>query len=399
MQSIVTDDLGFDEGASLLIKRALRQVPVGTQLVVQGSEPDLGVHLGGWCRQHGHGWQDAAAGSAIVGTITAGPAAQQRWAGAERAGGADAERAGAVVDRPKASWGLAARGATVELGAPAYHFGLDTKQQVWAEEAAQLYTKASAAQWDPNTAIPWDEPFDLPDEVEDAVVQVMTYMIENENAALLVPARALGQIHPHFREVMQLLAIQIADEARHVEVMTRRIRLHGRVPALSTVGGQASLKTLFDHPEWSVALFLLSVLGEGTFVNLLNFLHTYAPDPVTRQLARLVAQDEARHVAHGMAHLRYQLRDEPALRERLARAVHQRHEELLTTDGLNEEVFDALALLAAGSWRSEDLRAGHVRRQTLKQEMADGRRQRLVQLGFDEDEAGGLSDLHTRNFM
>ena len=53
----------------------------------------------------------------------------------------------------------------------------------------------------------------LPDEVEDAVVQVMTYLVENENAALLVPARFLGQMHPHFREVLQCLAITIADEA------------------------------------------------------------------------------------------------------------------------------------------------------------------------------------------
>ena len=72
------------------------------------------------------------------------------------------------------------------------------------------------------------------EEVEAAVVQVMTYLIENENAALVVPARFLGQIHPHFREVMQLLAVQVADEARHIEVFTRRALLDGagkRAPA------------------------------------------------------------------------------------------------------------------------------------------------------------------------
>ena len=94
----------------------------------------------------------------------------------------------------------------------------------------------------------------------------MTYLIENENAALLVPARFLGQVHPHFREVMQLLAIQVADEARHVEVFTRRALLKRRRMGLSTVGGQASLKTLFDEPDFALASFLLSVLGEGTFL-------------------------------------------------------------------------------------------------------------------------------------
>jgi hypothetical protein len=43
---------------------------------------------------------------------------------------------------------------------------------------------------------------------------VMTYLVENEQAALIIPARLLSRIHPHFRVVMQLLATQAADEAR-----------------------------------------------------------------------------------------------------------------------------------------------------------------------------------------
>ena len=62
----------------------------------------------------------------------------------------------------------------------------------------------------------------LPAEVEEAVVQIMTYLVENETAALMVPARFLARLHPHFREVMALLSVQIADEARHIEVFTRR---------------------------------------------------------------------------------------------------------------------------------------------------------------------------------
>ena len=46
--------------------------------------------------------------------------------------------------------------------------------------------------------------------MEDALVQIMTYLVENEMAALIVPSRFLAQLHPHFREVMQVLAIQAA---------------------------------------------------------------------------------------------------------------------------------------------------------------------------------------------
>src|SRR5690606_936839 len=101
--------------------------------------------------------------------------------------------------------------------------------------------------------------------VEDAVVQVMAYLVENEQAALVVPARFLGQVHPHFAEVQHLLAVQVADEARHAHVFARRAGLHGRPAPLSTAGGRASLQTLLDEPDWPTASFLLSVLGEGSF--------------------------------------------------------------------------------------------------------------------------------------
>jgi hypothetical protein len=305
-----------------------------------------------------------------------------------------------VVERPPARWGLAARGAVVEAGGPEFYFRLDSKAEVWAESVPRLYQQAVAAQWNPATAVDWDAPFDLPPEVESAVVQVLTYLIENEAAALLVPAKFLAQMHPHFREVMQLLAVQVADEARHIEVFTRRATLRRKdALGLSTVGGRQSLKTLLDEPDFTLAAFLLSVLGEGTFLNLLWFLERHAPDPVTRQVARLAAQDEARHVAFGVGHLQYAVALDPALRGRLASAAVRRHEALSQTAGLNEEVFDALVILAAGGWEPDAIAAGFGKVQTLKREMAADRTSRLVKLGFDPGEAATLSELHTQNFM
>ena len=387
--------LGMDTGAHVLVAHALRQRDPALPLRVRGSHPELGVHLSGWCRKRGLAVQSVDGEHRIA----PGPGEAQRWRGAQRAGASDPAAGGAVVSQPSARWGVAARGALVEAGAPEFHFPLSEKAALWADDAARLYATAVAAQWDPNEAIDWAAPFELPTEVEDAVVQVMTYLVENENAALLVPARFLGQMHPHFREVLQCLAITIADEARHVEVFTRRIGLKGRGPALSTAGAQASLKTLFDEPEFSVASFLLSVLGEGTFVNLLNFLNTYAPDPVTRQICRLASRDEARHVAFGMSHLAWQMAQDADLKHRLNAAVERRYDELGSTDGLNEEVFDALILLAAGAFTPEAVAMGHERVQRLKQEMADGRRARLAKLGFAPEAAQALAERHTRNFM
>jgi hypothetical protein len=224
-------------------------------------------------------------------------------------------------------------------------------------------------------------------------------MIENENAALIVPARFLGQLHPHFREIQAILSIQIADEARHIDVFNRRIHLYGRTPALSTAGGQASLKTLLDEPNFGIAEFLLSVLGEGTFVDLLQFLHRFGPDIATRQMALLAAKDESRHVAFGMSHLIDRLNEDPDFKFQLKKAVMARHDSLISTSGLNEEVFDSLITIAAGDLTPSNIAKGFKEVQSLLLEMKEGRRIRLERLGFTTAEAQELSSLHTRNFM
>jgi hypothetical protein len=118
------ENLGFDRGAALLLKRALRVASEGEAVTVTGRAPDLFIDLRAWCRAEGHdfGWPDAEAGGCAV--IVRGSGAAQRWAGAERAGCADPLAPGAVLDHPPQGWGLAARGALVESGSPDFHFAL-----------------------------------------------------------------------------------------------------------------------------------------------------------------------------------------------------------------------------------------------------------------------------------
>lgn len=396
--------LGIDSGGHVLLKHALRKVSPGERLAVSGGHAGLITQLRAWCRAQGHTFEpsspeSATADAKIIGQIVRGSHGLDRRAGAEVAGAVDPSLPGSVVDRPPARWGLASRGATVESGGPEFDFRFADKDEVWADEAATIYAEAAAAQWDPDTAVDWNAPFEIPDEVEDAVVQVMTFLVENETAALIIPARFLAQIHPHFREVLQVLAIQAADEARHIEAFTRRATLRRANPGLSTVGGQESLKTLLDEPDFALASFLLSVLGEGSFLSLLSFLAEHAPDPVTRRVTQLAARDEARHVAFGLAHLKRHASIDPSLRSRLAAAVERRHDALRNTDGLNEEVLDALVLLAAGSWEPGAIASGFEKVVELTKAMDQGRRHRLLRLGFSEQDAAALSSLHTKNFM
>ncbi len=379
----------------------LRHLAPGARLGVGGRDPHLKAHLPAWARGQGHAVTSGGADGKDEGgggfIVIRGGAGDARWRDATRAGGPGPS---GIVERAPATWGLAARGALVEDGGPPLRLAdLDRKAEVWADVAPKLYAQALAGQWDPATAVDWSAPRHPDAEVEAAVVQVMTYLVENELAALQVPARFIARVHPHYREVVQLLAIQAADEARHVEVFTRRAELSGGPLGTSGAGGRASLQTLLDEPDFSLAAFLLSVLGEGTFLDLLGFLERHGPDPVTRQVAHLARADEARHVAFGVAHLEHRVAAEPELRGRLRGAVEHRHDALASTAGLHAGVHDALVVLAAGSWAPAAVAAGWDRVAALTAAMDEGRRRRLARLGFPPGEAAELSALHTRNFM
>jgi hypothetical protein len=403
--TIDLEDLGFDRGAHVLVERALAGLAPGATLGVRGRDPHLRVHLPAWARAHGHQVRlpdpmrhgAPGDGASHEVTLVRGTADKARWRGAVRAGGPGP---GGVIDRPPPTWGLAARGALVEDGGPPLRLAdLDRRDEVWADIAPKLYAQALAGQWDPATAVDWSAPVHPDPSVEAAVVQVMTYLVENEQAALVVPARFIARIHPHFREVVQLLAVQTADEARHVEVFTRRAQLSGGPLGTSGAGGRASLQTLLDEPDFSLAAFLLSVLGEGTFLDLLSFLERHGPDPATRRVAHLALADEARHVAFGVAHLEHRVAMDPAFRGRLRAAVERRHDVLASTTGLHDGVYDALVVLAAGAWTPTAVATGWDRVQALTAAMDEGRRRRLARLGFPPGEAADLSALHTRNFM
>ena len=385
--TIDIEQLGFDAGAHILVKQGLAPLLPGEELELHGQAPAWQTQAAAWCRSQGH--EFLVEGERVL--IRKGHEDKQRWI--------TQESSAACMDVASPALGLAARGASVEIGGPTFRFRYDSREEIGATNAVELYQNAIEAQWNPNEAIDWSQPQTHADVLETALVQLLTYMVENENAALIVPARVLGQLHPHYREIQALLAIQIADESRHIDVFNRRIALYGRTPGLSTAGGQASLKTLLDESQFGISEFLLSVLGEGTFVNLLQFMRRFAPDPATKKMAMLVAKDESRHVAFGMSHLSDRLASHPDYRAKLKNAVQSRYDSLASTSGLNEEVFDSLIILAAGSLEPARIAEGFKEVQRLLREMEDGRRYRVERLGFTRAEAQEISSLHTRNFM
>lgn len=386
-QQIDLEDLALHEGATVLLRRTLAQLSAGDCFEVRGDALQLADQLAAWCRKEGHRCEPKAGVAGVYRIQSGGPAPSIATPRMQ------------VCEMADPSWGLAPRGARVESGGPAFGFTLREKREVWARELNSIYAQATANQWSVSRDIPWGALPQLAAEVENAVAQIMTFLTENEFAALYVPARFIPRIHPHYREVVEVLAMQVVDEARHAEAFTRRAEAGGAGLGTTATSGQLSLKTLLEEPDFTTATFLLCVMGEGTFLTLLKFLAERAPDPVTATLAQLAHRDEARHVAFGTEHTRYVFEREPEKRLSMIAAVERRGQMLASISGLSPYVHDALVVYAGGGVSVEQIRKGAREVAELQREMDRTRRERLQLLGFEPAAAAQMSAYHTKNFM
>ena len=300
--------------------------------------------------------------------------------------------------RASVSTGFAPRGAGVEPGGPGYPFDLVEGGRVAPPEVAALYDQAVAANRDAGAPLPWDRLKPLPDALDGAVAQVMTFLAENELSALYVPAHFVPRIHPAFAEVSMFLASQMSDEARHLDSFLKRARAT-RAVGVSSATTSRSLLFLLTLSDFTEASFLLSVLGEGTFLDLLRFVEEHAPDEVTAEVARRARADETRHVHFGMAHVRHALANVPGTAARLEAAVGRRATAMAGASGVPAPIQDALTILAAGGDAPQGIARGHRAFRELLEVMDASRVRRLAAMGFSQDQAHRLSGLHTPNFM
>ena len=238
------ENLAFSEGVPVLLRWALARMADGELLEVHGGSPDLELHIRSWCRQSGHPY-DGGKGAGIHVIERGAVAVPMLRLGAE------------VAEIAEPVWALAPRGATLETGGPNFSFPLSRKKDVWAQELTSLHRQAVANQWSAAKDIPWQHLPKLSPEVVGAVCQIMTFLTENEFAALYIPARFLARIHPHYREVVEVLAMQNVDEARHAEVFIKRAEAGGQGLGTTAASGQLSLKTLMEESDFTSAVFLL----------------------------------------------------------------------------------------------------------------------------------------------
>lgn len=406
-----TGTLELGAGLEVLVSASLSTVAPGECVDVVTASRAAALELPGWTRKAGHTViEERREGEAFVLTVRRGDHARVL---AEGKGDleppalpgsfptAELRRlAGPAPASADARAGLVPLAAVPERSAASYAWSLSRRDRLWAEKLASLADRAARLQWSAADDIPWEAvaAARLRPEVERAVAQVMTYVAQNEYAAYYVPARYLAHVNPAYLEVLMWLTSHVHDEARHVEVFTKRA-LAGGERAYALASTELSLRTLLDEQDFSASALLLNVLGEGTFLDLLAFIARHAPDAATAAAARLAHRDELRHVQFGIAHIRQLLGSDPAERGRLVAAVEARAAKLVQLDGLSPIVAESLVLMAARSLQPADVGEAGREVRSLMARMHRNRIRRLRAAGFDEQTAGALSELHTPNLM
>lgn len=200
-------------------------------------------------------------------------------------------------------------------------------------------------------------------------------------------------------EVPLFLSSLMNDEARHIEVFTKRANANGGGFQYSSEVTQRSLFSLFKEDDYIKSSFLLHVMGEGTFVDLLTFLEKYMPDEATKKIIRLSKRDEMRHVAYGIEHVKSAIEQNPNRINALKNSAFKRKEFMDEISSESSLLLESLAILAGGSDEPNDYKKGFDLVEDLKQKMNENRIKRLVSIGIDEDLANDISKAHTPNFM
>ena len=243
----------------------------------------------------------------------------------------------------------------------------------WSESATLLYEEALQRQWGSATDIPWHELPELDDDLELAMSQLCTFLTQVEFIAGDEPGKFAPNISGDHFEIALFLASQIMDEARHLDVFRKRALANG-IGLLQAGTGAVGLLTAQSFIEMTAQLH---IVGEGFVQSVFRMGELFAQSEVDKRIFRLSAQDESRHVAFGVMHMKHLMETEPERREEVHTYLDRMEGQVgvvpnqagLTGGG---ETTEALAILLGGGTSEAQLKEGYnklmaIRRRQLKE--------------------------------
>ena len=293
-----------------------------------------------------------------------------------------------LTGRPR---GSAPRPGSYRIG----NYAVRTKNEIWLDNASFLYEEALQRQWSSATDVPWHTIEPLPDDIEQAECQLATFFTEVEFVAGDVPARWVSETTPDFFEARQVLLAQVMDESRHMDVFRKRAMANGgglMQATGATSGFVGSIDLSRDFTEMSSRLHLS---GEGAVLTMFRMGELMAQNEAEKAMYRLCAQDEARHVAFGVMHMRYMSASAPERREEIHCYLDEAEGQILSGVGnpaaRGGPVGESLAILLGGGKDKFD--EGMNILTAIRRRQFREYRKRIVSAGFGDRFENGRSRL------
>ena len=299
------------------------------------------------------------------------------------------EESNNLTGRPR---GSKPRANSMRLGG----YTVRSKSDIWLENASFLYEEALQRQWSSATDVPWESIKPLPDDVEQAQCQMATFLTEVEFVAGDVPARWISSTTPDYFEARQVLLAQVMDESRHMDVFRKRALANGgglmRATG-ATAGFVGGIDLSRDFTEMSSRLH---ISGEGAVLTIFRMGELMAYNDAEKTIYRLCAQDEARHVAFGVMHLRYMSQNEPDRREEIHSYLDEAEGSMLT-DAANPagrltQTSESLCILLGGG--SDKFDEGFRKLVAIRRRQLQEYRKRVISAGFGDRFDNGRSRLN-----
>ena len=249
------------------------------------------------------------------------------------------------------------RGSTPRPGVVRTGYFVPEKSDIWADNATLIYEEAVQRQWSSATDIPWESVEPLPDDVEEAICQICTFLTEVEFIAGDAPGQWLKQISPDHYEVALYLVTQVMDEARHLDVFRKRALVNG-CGLLEAQGATRGLRNILDAKDFTEMSALMHVLAEGFVQTMFRTGEFIAQNEAEKTIFRLCAQDESRHVGFGVMHLRYVLEHAPERREEIHHYLDRAEQLFGHPTDANSGLQEALLITMGGGKDKIDKGAG-----------------------------------------
>ncbi|MCP5065633.1 MAG: ferritin-like domain-containing protein [bacterium] len=193
-----------------------------------------------------------------------------------------------------------------------------------------LYEVAKKQQWNAATDVPWnleiDQSGDILDPSQDVFREIdvikalpeetqtklavcnaawtLSQFLHGEQGALL----CCGQLVEAVPDIDGKLyaATQVIDEARHVEVFHRYIERLDRVYPIDPML-QAVLNQILEADLWQMKCVGMQVIVEGLAMGSFRIMKEGSRDQLLRDIVKLTADDEARHVSYGLIYMKDEL--------------------------------------------------------------------------------------------